>query len=240
MRSQGFCIFVALNNQTMKTAFFFLFGILLSQGVFSQGPAKRFLDSITGIETVIIPFVSPSAEPNLIKYEYVPDKKRQIVFLNCADSSNLDRAQTDFPKECKDKYSRSRSAGVTAEKAYKSMCDCSDNYYKTGKDGYKSDTLYIESNSYFLTEKQTSMWINEKDLYFARSIHLYDKEESYHYGTYYYDIEQLKGRCLTGNDFRVEHRESWENGQKEGKWVYYDPSGNEISNVTYKAGKPVK
>lgn len=224
----------------MKTAFFFLFGILLTQVVFSQGPAKRSLDSITGIETVIIPFVSPSAEPNLIKYEYVPYKKRQIVFLSCTDSSKLNSGQLDFPEECVTKYDKSRASGATPEKAQKVLFDCTDNYYKTGKDGYKSDTLYIELNSPFMTEPQRSIWISEKELYFAKSIHLYDKEESYHYGTYYYAIEQLKGRCLTGSDFRVEHRESWENGQKEGKWVYYDPSGNEISNVTYKAGKSVK
>lgn len=213
----------------MKTTLLLLLFFYTATNIFSQGPAKRSIDSITGIETVIIPFVSPSAEPNLIKYEYVPYKKRQIVFLSCTDSSNLNRSQTDFPKECMDNYRKSREKEVPAEKAYKSMCDCSDNYYKTGKDGYKSDTLYIESNSSFLTEKQTSMWIDEKDLYFARSIHLYDKEESYHHATYYYDIQELKGRCLTGQNFRIEHRESWINGQKDGEWKYYDPLGNLIS-----------
>lgn len=224
----------------MKTAFLFLFGVLLTQGVFSQGPAKRSLDSITGIETVIIPFVSPSAEPNLIKYEYVPYKKRQIIFLSCTDSSKLNSGQVDFPKECVDKYDKSRASGATLEKAQKVLDDCSDSYYKTGKDGYKSDTLYIEVNSPFMTEPQRSTWISEKEIYFGKSIQLYDKEESYHYSTYYYDIEELKGRCLTGNNFRIEHRESWENGQKNGKWEYYDPAGNVISTVTYKDGKKVK
>jgi hypothetical protein len=219
----------------MKTALFILI-VLSHQCVFAQGIEKaRGLDSVTGREWIVTSFVVPSGEPCLIRKEYVSDKKRQLIFLSCSDSSELQSGPGAIPEACKAVYKRNKAAGMHIDSAYALLRACADDLYRTAGSGYTSDTIYIEPNSPFFTEPSK----NERDRYFADRIEIYDSLNAFRYVTYYYAIDELKNTCLSGSEFRVEHRESWKNGKEDGEWVYYDPNGRERFRVIYSEGKRV-
>jgi hypothetical protein len=212
----------------------FIVIVFYNMCLFAQVVEEHGMDSVTGREWIVNSSFTPSGASCLVRKEYVSDEKQQFIFLNCSDSSELQHGPWGIPEECRLEYKRNKAAGMNIDSAYRLLRACSDICYKTAKNGYKSDTIYI--NSRFFMEP----YKNEKDCYFAYRIEIYDSLKHFRYATYFYGTEALKNKCLSGNNFRIEHRESWKDDKEDGEWVYYDPYGRELLRVTYEEGKRVK
>lgn len=55
----------------------------------------------------------------------------------------------------------------------------------------------------------------------------------------YYTIKELRGKCI-GKNWMMRYKGNWKAGEKHGKWIEYDKTGNVASIKKYKHGKLIR
>lgn len=218
----------------MQIASFLLFSVISLSGICQH--FEHSIDSLSKTEWFVKPFITPSGDKCLVRQTYVLNREEQILFLDCNDSTELRREITIFPEECLEDYHKSLTAGEGAEKANTRFRSCTDTYFRKAVNHTKSDTIYIHKNSSFLTDSHP----DQNECYFATCSEMYDSTGTFRYAVFYYSIDELKNKCISGDNFRKKRFESWENGKKDGEWVYYDCYGNETKREVYREGKRIR
>lgn len=218
----------------MRIVSFLLFFVISLFGICQH--FEHGIDSLSNTEWFVKPSFTPSADECLVRHTYVLNREKQILFLDCRDSTELRRETTIFPEECMAEYHTSLSAGEGTEIANKRFRSCTDTYFRKAENQMKSDTIYIDKNSSFLTDSH----MDQNECYFATCSEMYDSTGTFRYAVFYYSIHELKNKCISGNNFRKKRFESWKNGKKDGEWVYYDCYGNETKREVYREGKRVR
>lgn len=190
---------------------------------------ERGVDSAANRRWLIMPWKTPEGLDCFYKTEYVLNTKPHVLVLACEDSTVLTYSLNFKIKECYDNYEIAIKKPNNQKKAFEQLLRCREDYFKRPENSNKTDTVWMSMNSIEKLDKKThSDWYETSETY-------YDSIGSFMFGVFYYTFEEIGSTCILDNPL-IKRTESWENGQKHGRWRHYDLTGKLIREEEYKNG----
>lgn len=211
----------------------FLISVLSSHVVICQNSGiKSEVDSIKNIKQIELSYF-PQFN---IKSQINMDQSDLIIVLYCDSTLSHVVTPNEFPMHCYDELKANRDSNVGSSRQIYN--DCIANHFIKDKEKYKIDTIWIKNEWTIEPVKITGIQEVEATYFMSNSV-LYSKDSSHYIISEYYAIEELKDQCIS-DVFRNKSVEEWLNGNKHGKWKYWNKNGFKAKEVEYEHGNKIK
>jgi hypothetical protein len=159
----------------------------------------------------------------------------RVVVMNCSDSSLLFYYPFTIPDSCSKIFRDSRD-NMDNDTRNKLFHQCLDECFSNPKNGYNSDTIYLNHPDIITFSHGQS----NEEFFLRDKIEIFSSDSTFHYLARFYTLNELNGICIMGDEFRLKSKEFWLNGKRNETWEYYNKSGQLIHEIEYDQGRLIR